>query len=740
MTESERFTTTSHSGPEMRWNWKLFVATWVILLILAPSIVLLHRWQRSNLAAVMLKRAEAAKDKQDWLGAISNLEQYLAYRQDDVSRQIELIELFDLATTYLPDKNNLVTQYLTAIGKCESDPVLRKRIPSLRLAAIKLQMEVGKFEDALQQIARLAGPTPDPKIERLLALCRFRLAASDRLDRWDETSQSLAPEWIWPLGSMQPVDLLLQALEHAPGDPELTLALANAILSEPRLIQDSKLALESRETLLAQLTQALDSLLQLNPDDPIAWVTYISIALQTDQAKAAKAIATALEKYPDNAVVLKTAGQFYLERAQAESDNANDAGRESDLAKSQELLDQLLQSTNPLQSKDPVVFALRGDIELERDNDERAIEIWSEGIKVAYPPTAYLHFRKVKTLLQQSKLDDADKALTAMDEAIAYETTNVSESVVEPLLISAKKLKGAYYISRNDSVSVAKMLNELAAGTAQQSPAFRAEILAALADACMNASQWDRAAAAYEQALVLVPKDEYRRGAATAWLRANRLNESLKLLQGIPSKTRQDWFQLALVSLSMQIAGVPEAATWQIFDEAIAKASAPAPEEASPTDAAASKSNDEGIALWQLELLRMESQMMRTASSQRSSLATEYSQRILELCLATPEVDAIWNQGAQLMRRWNRTEAAEQLIERYMAVRPDSALAVIAQARREAENGELEAANKRLMDRLQESPGDDSLLQEILTLSDSPIEQTKALERLMEWCGNDALR
>ncbi|MFN7730750.1 MAG: hypothetical protein ACK5OB_02540, partial [Pirellula sp.] len=47
---------------------------------------------------------------------------------------------------------------------------------------------------------------------------------------------------------------------------------------------------------------------------------------------------------------------------------------------------------------------------------------------------------------------------------------------------------------------------------------------------------------------------------------------------------------------------------------------------------------------------------------------------------------------------------------------------------------------KRLMDRLQESPGDDSLLQEILTLSDSPIEQTKALERLMEWCGNDALR
>lgn len=740
MSESERFTTMSHSGPERRWNWKLFVATWVLILILVPSLVLLHRWQRVNLATALLKRAESCQEKQDWLGAIAYLDQYLAYREDDTANQIVLLELYDRITPDPQAKQVLIKPYLTAIGKCESDPVLRKRIPGLRLAVIKLQMDQGLFEDALQQIARLAGPTPDPKVERLLALCRFRLATNNRQDRWDEASQSLAPEWIWPLGSMQPVDLLLQSLEHTPGAPELTLALANAILSEPRLIQESKLALESREALLGQLTRALDSLLQVNPDDPIAWVTYISITLQTDPEKATHAITTAVERFPDNAVVLKTAGQFYLERAQSQSANANDASRERDLAKSQEFFEKILQSTDPLQSKDPVVFALLGDVELERKDDKRAIEIWSQGIQTAYPPTAYIHFRKVKNLLQRRELGEAHNALKAMDKAIALETTYVSESVAEPLLLSAKKLWGAYFITRNDYVSVAKMLHELVAGTALQNAAYRADILAALAGACMNVSQWDRAAAAYEQALVLVPNDEYRRGAATAWLRANRLSESLKLLQGISNKTRQDWFQLALVSLSVQIAGVPEAATWQIFDEAIAKASATDPGESSPPDATTSASNDERIAPWRLELLRMEARMMRTEPSQRASLAIEYSQRILELCLATPEVDAIWNQGAQLMRRWNRAPAAEQLIERYMAVRPDSALAVIAQARREAENGDLETANQRLMDRLQKSPGDDSILQEILTLSDSPIEQTKTLERLIEWCENDALR
>lgn len=739
MAESERFTTISHSGPELRWNWKLFVATWVIGLILAPSIVFLHRWQRTNLATVMMQRAEACKDKQDWLGAITNLEQYLAYKKDDTAVQIELIELYDRATTFLPDKKVLVTQYLTAIGKCESDPILRKRIPGLRLAAIKLQMELGNFEDAIQQIARLAGPTPDPKVERLLALCRFRLAASDRQDRWDETSQSVAPEWIWPLGSMQPVDLLLQALDNTPGDPELTLALANAILGEPRLIEKSKLALESRDSVLEKLTLALDGLLQRNPDDAIAWVTFISIALQTDPEKATQAISTAVEKFPNNAAVLKTAGQFYLERAQAQS--ANTEVKDQDLARSKELFQKLLESKDPLQSKDPLVFAFLGDIELERGADQAAIQVWNEGIKAAYPPTAYLHFRKVKNLLQRKNSTDAYTALRAMDEAIAIESINVNEAAVEPILKSKQKLWGAYYIAENDYLALANLLNDLAAGTAQQSPADRAEILAALADACMNASQWDRAGSAYEQALSLVPDEPaYLRGAATAWLRANRLSESLNLLQEIPNKTRQDWFQLAVISLSMQIAGIPEAETWQIFDKAIAKATESETDSSQSNNAATSVPSKDRIAAWQLELLRMEAQMMRTESSRRQTLATEYCQRIVDLCKGSPNVDAIWNQGARLMRRWNRAEAAEQLTALYMETRPDSIPAVIAQAKREAEQGDLASASQRLFDRLQTSPGEDALLQELLLLSDSPIEQTKTLERLIPWCGKDALR
>jgi tetratricopeptide (TPR) repeat protein len=190
----------------------------------------------------------------------------------------------------------------------------------------------------------------------------------------------------------------------------------------------------------------------------------------------------------------------------------------------------------------------------------------------------------------------------------------------------------------------------------------------------------------------------------------------------------------------MKIAGIPEAATWQIFDEAFAQASAPQSNANVSADSAPNATTMDRPAAWQLEMLQLEASMLRAAPEQRSILATQSCERILELCLATPQIDAIWNQGAQLMRRWNRTEAAQQLSERYLEVRPDSIPAVIAQAERETKKGDLPGARQRLLDRLQSSPGEDSLLQAILLLSDSPADQAVTLESLLLWCGADAQR
>jgi predicted Zn-dependent protease len=730
ITERARVNALAPNGRNLKWNWPIFVGSWIFLILLGLTLFLVHRWQRVNLADSLLKRSQAHQAKQEWNEAIAYMEKYVAFRQDDVARRVELVELVNQSPLDLRGIQALIPKVLTAIGLCETNPTLTSKVPGLRRSLIERQTEIGNYEGALQQIAKLAGKQEDPSIERMLAICRFRLALQQRQDQWDKYSNSHAPEWIWPLGAMHPVDLLVRSLANSPGDPDLTLGFASVVLKDRRLLQGSQLSNESDEALRQRLRGYLDPLLQFHPDDPKAWLTHFAILSQFDLSDAAAAVAKSLERFPDNVAILKAASQFHLERAQQALASEQNKVREQELQTAKALLQRAKTSSDWLQSRDSSVFSVLGDIEIEQGNIENALGIWNEGIKQGLPPTVVLHFQKAKLLVDLRRSSQARESLTKMDEAIRRESIYFSKTVVDPWMRNGKQLWLSFYITQNDFVSVSRLLDEIANSNVEGGSAFQTETLAVLANACLNISQWDRAGVAFEQAIALAPEEsQYRRGAAEAWFRANRLSDSLKQWQAIANKSREDWFQLASVALSMQIQGVPEQATWAVFEDAFAKASRVAENEA-----------EAQIQPWQLELLELESRVFRMAETERASSLATICDRVLELCQSVPNDENAWRQAAMLLQSWNRVDDAGRLSKLFIRSNPHSSLAVIEEARAMASKSQIDEATKILLELLDRKPADDIVLQEIFRWTRSPDETAALIERLLAWCGQDFMR
>jgi tetratricopeptide (TPR) repeat protein len=317
-----------------------------------------------------------------------------------------------------------------------------------------------------------------------------------------------------------------------------------------------------------------------------------------------------------------------------------------------------------------------------------------------------------------------------MDEAIRRESIFFRNATVGPWMRTGKQLWASYYITQKDFVSVSRLLDEIASGKAEGGSALQAEILGALANACLNTSQWDRAGVAFEQAIALAPEEsQYRRGAAEAWFRANRLSDSLKQWKAIANKSREDWFQLASVALSMQMQGVSEQAIWGVFEEAV-------------TNASRITESDVGAKIqpWRLELLNLKARVFRMDEAERSASLATICDRVLELCQSVPNDEIAWWQATMLLQSWNRVEDARRLSERFIRLNPDSSLAVIEQARAMVSKNQIGAATQALLEQLDRKPADDIVLQEIFRWSRSPDETTALIERLLAWCGQDFMR
>lgn len=712
------------------WNWRLLVATLVLLLLAGVGVLLVNRMQKGQLAESLLKRSLELQEKQEWKEAIAYLEMYLKFHEGDLPKRVRLLESYNQQPLDLVGIRAIVPQYMTVVGLCETTPSMMHKVPELRRSLIERQLELGDCETALEQIAKLAGPKEDPSIERLLALCRLRLASEQRSDRWEPQSISKVPDWLWDLGAMHPVDLLVRSISHTRGDPELVLAFASLVFENRAMLQKSQIAQESEAALRQRLRDCLDPILELHPDDPKAWLTHFAVLSQLDPEQTAASVKTAVERFPENDRILKAASQFHLEQAQAALADGQSEVREHELKTAEELLERVRRSSDPRQAMDASVFAVLGDIQVERGNTEKALEIWSEGAEKGMPPTTLLHFRKVKLLIRRERSPEALAELEKMDQSLRKESILFNVTTMETLNKTAKQLWASYYVSQKDYVSVSKVLEEVATRGSESRVGGQAEILSAFGKACLFNSQWDRAGVAYEGAIELAPNnDDNRRGAALAWYRADRLRDSLKHWQAITNKTPEDWLQIATVAMDLQQRTVPEQATWDVFDQAIAQVLH-----------GNQRGDTTSVPPWRIELLEMKSRVARMPESEVEAQLAAICERVSELCESIPSDEEAWRQASGLLQSWNRSDEAIALMERFIENNPDSTLAIVQRARTAAAQNQFDVATELLATQLDKTPDDDELLRELFQLPRSQEAYNALVERLLKWGGDDGLR
>ncbi len=680
-----------------------------------------------NVAESILAKAAQAREKEEWAKAANYTERYLLLKPLDGKRKIELSELYDKSAVSIPEITRLITLQSIAIGACEADKDLEGEKPKIRRRMIERMMEIGRQEDALDQIAKVAGPQVDIELERWLALCRYELAFEKRTHRLSSASQSQLPDWLMALESMNVVDLLLKALIDTPGDMRLSMALAQACLGNPEILRNSQIANDTPSDLRARALVVVDRMLASHREDPMAWLSHYAVSSQIDRIAAESDIRQALSLAPEDPRVLKAAGDHYLQRARAAAGIAERQQREPWLKQAEEFYREARESS---ERRNPELLVGLGDVYSEQGNEEKAIETWEDGARVAVPPTANLYFRIVNSHVRQKNLEDALKALQTMDEAIRRESPQLPRNFQSTISRVAKQQWATYYVAMGDYRAATTLLEQVVAGNRELDATNQAEVFSYLGSAYFQMGQWDRAATAFEQAVALQPTNsQYHRGAASAWYAAQRFNEALKQLQAIDPKAGSDWVQICEIVLDLQRRQRPDPALWNTFDTAL-------------TGARRMMDGDSLLAdkPWVLDLISMDGVLLRADPRVRTTLFETSSERLVELCSQFPKADDLWRRSVARMRNWGQVEMAGKLLEQLRERSPDSTEATLAQAEVLAQEGMADDARRVLESRLALDPENNSLKQAIVQLSAARGQWDQAMSELSRMAGNNMLK
>lgn len=716
------------STPETRrrlsLNLGLLFATLGGLVLLSGGVWGLHAFQMKRVETGLLTRIEEAKEQSNWGQAAKLLERYMLMWPKATDQKVDLAEVYDKAAQSLPEIERLVSMQSVALGACEANPTLRERALAIRSRMVERLMQLGRQEDAMDQIARISGPTLDPTLERQFALCRYQLAVEKRSHRLPSNVQTMIPKWLAGLEQMYVPDLLDKALIDNPGDIELSMALASLYLGDPELLRNSIVSKENSSELKARAISVADRMLAANREDPKAWLSRYMISSKIDRVSAESDMRQALTMAPDNPDVLRQAGDHYLERARSLMGVADKEQKEKWLELSAEYFQRVRESS---QNRDYELFLGLGDVLREQGKLEEALAVWRDGIRVCSPPTVSLHYQIVNSLTQAKRLPEAVEALREMDEAIRLEGPILPRAYQSSMSRVGKQLWSSYYSAIGDYRSATSVLEQVVSGNQEMDSSNRAELWAFLASAYYRMGQWDRAASAYGQAVVLSPTmAAYHRGAANAWIGAKRFLEALNELQSIDYKIGSDLVQIAETILELQKRNRPDPGLWLMFDNAL-------------IEAKRIQSRDSFLQEkpWVIEFLTSDGLAVRSEKDGRTGILETVAADIFELCGKHPNADDLWRQAISRLRVWGKPELANDLLERLSNRAVESTESAIAQAEILAQDGMASDARVLLERRLVVDPDNDVLKRMVVQWRAAMGEWDSALESMDSVSGKD---
>lgn len=696
----------------------------LIMSVLVGGAFALHRIQQKRTSSVLLHVIDQSMAEKDWIKAEDYIYRYLLIHPDDVPCKIKLAEVAD-QTADSPEKiQGLITLQHIAIAACESAPGFVDEIPPIRAKLVDRLMSVARYEDALEQIAKLAGLRMDLELERKLALCRFRLFQENRSSTLADNSKIALPRWLSGMLELNVIDLLLKAYVDNPQNMELGVALAGVCLGDQSVLKGSVLAPESKEALVARAISISDRLVAAHPSDPKAWLAHYEIGLQKDQNLSEADLERALELGRDSAYIHKQVGTHYLNRAKSTSAVTSNTRKQACLDRADHCLRRVVELDA---TPDPRVYESLGEILCERGEKEQALETWKQGCQACRDSvTTNLHLNIVRLLLKMQRLGEAELALEKLDSAIRRDSNTMPKTAIGTATRLAKQLRANLYIARGDYEPAVKAMEEVVFGTKELGNVNQAEALAFLGVCFMKIGQADRAAACYEQALAVLPiTPGYHRGAAAAWFAAGRYSEALKQLQCIESKTAYDWIQICEVILELQRSYVSDPSLWQVFDKGISEA-----KRLLPNDPKLSESP------WTIDLFRIDASIQKAPMQEREQLFENAAKDLDALCTRYPDSIELIRYAIQRFRQWGRGEQAERLIQSLRSEVPKDLDSVLAKADLLVQEGLKEDALRILEAKLKAAPDDQRLQSGIAQIKSATTDWNAALEGLSKIRGN----
>jgi len=505
-----------------------------------------------------------------------------------------------------------------ALAVCLVDSKLEGSIPEIRQRLIKRMSQLGRFEDAIDQINRLVGPEVDLDLQRYYTIAKVRLWLDGRGQDVASGSSTGLPNWFASLAGLPPVDLLVKTHIEVPDDFEIAGMLVDLCLGDPAKLSGSFLAGDSRDTLKTRAQSIVERIVSNRPDDPYAWLLRYEISSRdTKFGLSEEDIERAVRLGTNDWKVPLVAGKLYLERAKRVTGISNRMLREQYLNRALELFE----SSRTINSSDAQIYLNIGEVQALMGNLDTAIETWRDGKRVCSERVIQLDFRIADALVGQKKIAEAHEALKSMDQNMRSEILILNQSERASFTRQASESWARYHIANGDFQGATKLLEDLLAKQKELDAVNQAATYAALGDCFRQIGQFDRSASAYGQAILLSPNNrEYRRRAAGAWFSAGRYLESYKQHLLVEPKEPSDWVQICDVILEIQRQSGQDSNYWFTFEKGI-----------SETRRLITLNPDAFRATWLLEILQIDANFMRASEATRPSVIRASSDQLWDI-------------------------------------------------------------------------------------------------------------
>lgn len=701
------------STPETRQrlvlNWKLAVGSLVLLTVLGLSGVIVRNIQVQRVKSALDERATELSKQGKWKEVSGVLDSLLQLEPTSPEYKVRLAESVDKAANTFPEYSLAVSLYATAVGGCEASPEYKDRVPALRMRMLERLFELGRYEDAMEQIPRLSSQTIDPFLLKWLARCRFKLAVDKRSHSFSSASQSLMPEWLVTASAMHSVDLLLKALIENPGDKDISYAIAIACLEDEAFLRNSQLGNEGPKALKDRAISVVDRMLSAHREDPEAWLIHFRITSQIDRIAAESDIVQALALAPEDPEIVLEAGIHYLNRAKNAYGVSELEKKDEWLIKAEEYfricLDKNLR-------RDVQTYLGLGDTLWERSQKAEALAVWENGIRIATAPTALLYFKIADYWLREGNLERSQAVLLEMDRVLREQSTMVSSRFQGYLERLGKQAWASYHVTKRDYLAATNLLEQVVASNLEMDSRNRSELFAFLAVCYMRSGQFDRAAAYFESAASLTPnEDERYRGAAEAWAAAGRYREAITQLQRISLKSGKDHIRLCEHILETQSRSRQDFRDWFVFDESL--------EEATKL-----QSSDPYLVEkpWLVDTVGLDSEVLRADAADVDLIKSASADKLIELNSIYPNDIELQRFTVERLSDWGFEQQSRNLLEKLEEKAPKDIGVFLTKIERLLKDGFQEQAAQLVDARMKEEPDNEQLQQALIRVNSKSTE------------------